>query len=189
MQLRQRSYRRIERQQLTGALAIALGGLFALGCGGQQKTTEEAVVTETPATEILRIGRSWVSTRPSDGILSPPAAISVFHTTVTSRIALTGDSAEETLTFHEEVSLRSGGEVTCDTTFHHPLAYRFGRRHGDAALEVTRPPLSGQRSCQGSHPEPMLSAPGYRMLMVLNADTLTVTEPKTDRSTYLPAPE
>lgn len=141
---------------------------------------------ETPADEVLRISANWISVQPTKGILSPPSPISVIRGSVTSRIHLTKRDAEEELTIAEDVELRSGGRVTCESTFRHPIALRFGRKGEEAAVEIARPALNGRRVCQGRHPEPDLVAEPIVTLFVLRSDQLVAVEPKTDGRSYLP---
>jgi len=141
---------------------------------------------ETPADEILRIGANWTSVQPIKALLSPPSPISVIRGSVTSRIHLTKRDAEEELTIAEDVELRSGARVVCESTFRHPLSLRYGRKGGEPAVEITRPALNGRRVCQGPHPEPDLVAESIVTLFVLRSDQLVAIEPKTDGRSYIP---
>ncbi len=182
MRLRERS-RRVDgwRRRLS-----AIGLLFALGCGGGNAPTVAPPQTETPADEILRISANWISVQPVKALLSPPSPISVIRGSVTSRVHLTKRDAEEELTIAEDVELRSGARVVCESTFRHPISLRYGWKGGEAAVEITRPPLNGRRACQGRHPEPDLVAESIATLFVLRSDQLIAVEPKTDGRSYIP---
>jgi hypothetical protein len=103
-------------------------------------------------------------------------------------VTLTPDSAREELTIQEHVQLRAGGAVDCQTTLTHALGVRYGRRQGEAAVELLRPPLHGARVCSlGTHPEPVLKQPEHRALFVLRADALVAVEPPLEKLKYLPS--
>jgi hypothetical protein len=161
--------------------------LFLLSaCGGQQEAVEAPVSTEGPGDEIRRVAITWTSTEPTKGILSPPSPISVFHTTTRSVVALRRDDAREELTIWEELELRNGATIRCSNKFVHPLKVRYGRKRGEAAVEITRPVLRGQRSCDGAHPEPEFNVPSRVARFALRSDRLVAVEPVTDKRTYLP---
>src|SRR5690606_17747072 len=127
---------------------------FAVSCAPSKDAKRPAVELQSAADEILRIGETWSSAHSEKGILSPPSKISVFTTVVRSEITLSEHGASEVLLIQEEITLRTGGTVACETRFEHPLRLKWGRRQGEAAVKVSRPPISGLRSCNGSHPEP-----------------------------------
>lgn len=166
--------------------ALAMILLLAPACGGGNQSAPPPIQTMTAADEVLRVSDVWTSVQPNQGILSPPSKISMFRGTRSSEIRLTESSATERFTIEEEVELRSGGKVRCRTTFEHALALRWGRKAGEPAVELTRPALSGARSCDGIHPDGDLSEPALRALMVLRSDQLVVIEPLVDQRKFLP---
>ncbi|NLE85272.1 MAG: hypothetical protein GX607_02620 [Myxococcales bacterium] len=168
---------------LVGAVA-----LFA-ACGGKEPAAPPPVAVETPADEVLRIGERWTSTSEQRGLLSPPSPVSVFVVREVSEITLSPTSGREVLTIEEELELRDGGALLCQTRFEHPLTVRWGRRDTDAAVELRRPGVTGARQCQGgSHPEPTLERPARAARFVLRSDNLVAIEPPTDDRIYLPLP-
>lgn len=172
-------------------LALALVGSLttATGCGGREAPPPQPPLQEAPADEILRIGERWLASSQQRGLLSPPSPISVFVVREESRIELHPNSARESLLIEEELDLRDGGKLLCQTRFEHSLGLRWGRRENEAAVELRRPPLRGTRACQGgTHPEPFLERPGGPVRFVLRSDTLTAVDPPREERQYVPLP-
>lgn len=162
------------------------GGL-ALACGAGDPPPKPPVARETPADEILRIGSQWTSSRPDQGILSPPAKISMFRSQRKATLSLSPSSASETVVLSEDVELVAGGKVHCQTEFEAPLKARYGRRNGEAAIELSSSDFQVERRCNGAHPDPYLRLSAWRRVLVLRSDQLVVVEPTTDKSVFLPA--
>jgi hypothetical protein len=168
------------------ALGIAVLCLTQ-ACGAGQEKGGDPVVTQTAADEILRIASRWTAELPEQGLLSAPSPVSMFKNTRTSVLLLTPDGAQEQLTVQETLQLRAGGVVRCATTIEHQLHVRYGRRQGEAAIEIERPAIHSPRSCaDGTPPEPLLDEPKRRALFVLRADTLVAVEPPLEKRKYLP---
>jgi len=160
---------------------------FTQACGGGQKQSAAPVVKQTAADEILRIASRWTAELPEQGMLSAPSVVSMFKNTRTSILFLTATAAQEQLTINETLQLRAGGVVRCATTVEHQLHIRYGRRQGEAALEIVRPAVHSPRTCaEGTPPEAMLDEPERRALFVLRADTLVAVEPPLEKRKYLP---
>jgi hypothetical protein len=179
------------RRALRAAFALSCVAIAAApmsGCAGGQRKAEVPVQKESPGDEIRRIATTWTNVDPAKGILSPPSPISVFHTSTRSVITLKSGQAHETLTIEEELELRTGATVRCSQRFEHPLGVRYGRKLGEAAVEITRPRLSAVRSCEGAHPEPEFRQPARVTRFVLRSDRLVAIDPATDGRTYLPEP-
>lgn len=167
------------------AFAFGLAAAALTGCGADKKETATPVQIQTSADEILRIGETWATTVPNKGILSPPSKISVFKTHTKSELTLSKNGGKEVLTISEEVQLRSGGSVSCSTRFEHNVQLRWGRRRGEAAVEITRPQVTGQRHCEGLHPEGAIAQSEKKALFVLRSDNLIAIEPKLDKRVYI----
>jgi len=165
--------------------AALLLGLTA--CTGQKQEAEAPVAIEGAGEELRRVAVVWNSTEPTKGILSPPSPISMFHATTRSVVTLNRDSAQEELTIWEELELRSGTTIHCANKFVHPLTVRYGRKNGEAAVEMTRPALRGARTCDGAHPDPNFNVPRRVARFALRSDRLVAVEPSTDKRVYLPA--
>lgn len=171
--------------------ASVLLGLFASvllpGCGSDDPAPRAPVAEETPADQVLRIGRTWSSTRHDKGLLSPPSPINVFEIGEDSRLALEPKRAHETLVIEETVKLRSGVLLVCRTTLENDLGIRWGRREGEPAVELTRKALSTPRLCdRPGHPEPLIQRPASSVRFVLRSDNLIAVDPATDGRVYLP---
>lgn len=168
--------------------------LFALcvvlvpACGGGQKKAKP-VERQTAADEILRIAAHWTSVVPEQGLLSPPSAVSMFQKSRASHIVLSRSGGRETLVIEEDLQLRAGGEVHCSTKVENELSVRYGRRHDEAAVEITRPAIHTPRACSGFHPEGALNEAAKTALFVLRADTLVAVEPPLEKRKYLPGTE
>jgi hypothetical protein len=164
--------------------------MVLLGCGGGHKEVEEPTRQETAAEEIRRIATTWSLTEPSKGILSPPSPVSVFHIVTRSVISLAPSGAKEELTVWEDLEMRDGSRVKCANKFSHGLGVRYGRKLGEAAVEITRPALGGLRTCEGGqHPDPEFRAAEKTARFVLRSDRLVAVEPATDGRIYIPGAE
>ncbi len=165
---------------------IVLGGALALACGGGGGPSETPVRKESPADEVGRIGHEWKATTADQKLMSPPSPLSMQRSQRESTLTLTAQSVREDFVVSEELELRTGQHVHCQTTFSHALKARWGRKNGEAAVELIRPQLQATRNCDGPHPEPVLAEPARRALLVLRSDVLQVVEPATDKRQYLP---
>lgn len=165
---------------------MALGALSSTACGGSQKEPPPPIEKESAAQEVLRIGDVWTSIQPEKGILSPPSKISLFRTHRKSELRISENRVVETLTIEEEAQVRDGPMIRCSTQFNHALGHRWGRQQGQAALELVRPALVGDRHCDLPHPEGPISEPARRALFVLRSDNLVAVEPVVDQRTYIP---
>lgn len=178
--------RPIERSLRSAALCATLSALAFGGCGGKKQEAETPVLRQTARDEILRVGEQWQSVLPEKGLFSPPSPISVFENRRISTIRLSAEGASEELVLEEQISLRAGGSISCRTVFEHALSMRYGRKQGQAAVELTRPALSGPRSCDAPHPDGAISEAASRALFVLRADNLVAVEPPLEKRKYIP---
>ncbi len=178
---------RVTPARLAALLALSASCLAA--CGGEAPEARAPIAKETPADEILRIGKTWTSTAKQRGLLSPPSVISVFEVREESTIELSPTEARESLVVVENIRLRTGERIACETTVNHALELRWGRREGEAVVELTRPPVSTPRVCdKPGHPEPLLERPFGAARFALRSDSLVAIEPATDDRVYLPGP-
>lgn len=169
----------------TTILLLAAGLLSA--CGGDEQPARAPIAHETPATEVLRLGKVWSSMTSEKGLLTPPSPISLFEVSEESRITLAPESASEELIVSEKVKLRSGVELHCSTTIKHDLGVRWGRREGESAVELTRPAVSAPRVCdRAGHPDPTITREGGPVRFVLRSDNLVAVDPATDGRVYHP---
>lgn len=169
--------------------ACSLALLLSVACAGRKNTPPPTVATETAEAEVTRISHVWTSTQTEKTLLSPPSSVSVRAQSRTSRVEFGASGAREALVIAERFDLRAGGSVRCETRFEHAIELRWGRKAGDAAVEMTRPPLSGARSCEGTPPEPQLTEPARAALFVLGADQLVAVEPALEERIYRPVSE
>lgn len=167
--------------------AIFLAGSMQLSCGSSDTPPAKTVARETAELEISRISSVWISTEIDKTILSPPSPLSLSASTRTSTLFFEPGAVRETLSVEEVLDLRSGGRVRCRTHFDHEVGFRFGRKEGEAAVELLRPALSSQRGCDGNAPEPVLAEAARRVLLVLRSDQLVAIEPPLDQRVYRPS--
>jgi len=167
------------------AATVALSVSLLNACGGDKKEHVAPVKMQTAAEEVLRIGETWASVTPEKGILSPPSKISVFETHSTSELRLAKEGGTEVLQIAEEIKLRTGEVVRCTTRFEHSVVVRWGRRQGEAAVEITRPQVTGPRNCDGLHPEGPIAQSSKKALFVLRSDNLVAIEPRLDKRVYI----
>ncbi len=177
-----------QSKSLILACALAAAPLAA-ACGGDEPEARAPIARETPADEVLRIGKVWTATSENRGLLSPPSPISMFDVREQSTLDLSAAAAYEVLVVEEDVRLRSGVRLLCKTTVQRDLGLRWGRREGEAAAELRRPALSAPRVCDNpGHPEPVLQRPAGATRFVLRSDNLVAVEPATDGRVYIAAP-
>lgn len=163
--------------------------LGPLACGPREAAPPPPVVQETPADEILRIGERWLATTKQRGLLSPPSPISVFAVVEESRLTLAREGAREEVLVEEQIELREGGAIRCLTRFEHDLGLKWGRRQGEAAIELRRPAATAPRQCEGGqHPEPILQRPAGAARYVLRSDNLVAVEPPLEDRLYIALP-
>lgn len=165
-------------------LSLALLFPSLTHCGGSAQGPAPPPKVETSADEILRIGTTWVNVELQKEILSPPSPISMSSTRRESEITFAEGAASEHLIIRENLELRSGGTIECETQFTHSLSLRWGRKQGQAAVELVRPALSGPRSCTGVHPDGDISEDSRPALFVLRSDNLVAVEPLVDQRSY-----
>ena len=161
-------------------------GLILGACAREKKVKPPPVRAQTPAEEVLRIGRNWNSSVIEKGILSKPSPVSFFRNRRTSELRLSETQADENLEIFEELELRGGKRIQCQSIFRTHLALRWFRRDGEAALEATRPAFKLKRNCSQPHQLAALEEPAHRALLVLRGDQLVAVEPKVDDRVYIP---
>ena len=168
---------------------VALGLLFAVGCGGEQQTQPDVVQKETPEDEILRIGRVWQSVSEAKGLRSAPDPVSVFEVRTQSTVAFTKGQpqAEEKIVVAERFEMRSGKKYVCQSEGSMRNRAEFGRFHGEAAVELRRPGLMLERRCDPpDFRELDLEIPAGGARFVLRSDQLVAFAPPLEKRVYLP---
>lgn len=177
------------RLLLTGALL----GLAILPCGCKEKQgpAAETVQRETPEDEILRVGTRWQATEEARGFQSPPSEVSVFDTRIQSVLVFERGkkSVVEGLTASENFELRDGTRVRCEGKVEVHSRVIYGRRHGEAAIQLERPGVRIPRRCSGGvPPDAALTVPRSVARFVLRDDQLVAVEPPLEKRVYLPIP-
>ncbi len=174
-------------------LRLGLCALLILpyGCKKQQGPPPSEVLAETPEDEILRVGTRWQATDEARGFQSPPSPISVFDTRVQSVLVFERGqkSIVESLTASEDFELRDGSRVHCEGSVELHTRVLYGRRQGEAAIQLERPRVRIPRRCSGgTPPDAALSVPRSVARFVLREDQLIAVEPPLEKRVYLPIP-
>ena len=170
-------------------LVPVLVALQLAACGGANEAPREPVRHETPADEIMRIAKVWQATTLDEGLRSEPDPISVFRRRIQSTLEFQNDQrqVEEQLDIEESFELRNGDRFECRARAKRRYAALFGRRSGEAAVQLERPQLTLVRSCSPpAFPEPELAVGGSTTRFVLQGDRLKAFEPPLDKRMYLP---
>jgi hypothetical protein len=168
-------------------LAIAATVLSA--CGAPPNTGPSKPKEETPEEEVLRVARHWQSEQQERGFLPAPSAVETFERSIGSRLKLTrgGTTAEERIVVKEKLMLRDGTRLSCEASGGAHTNLRYGRHKGQAALELSRPPVVLTRNCNGTPPEVAIEMPGGPARLELRSDQLYTYEPIGDERVYIPA--
>ncbi len=171
----------------SAGVATVIGLSLALsGCTGSKKANLPLVRAQTPAEEVLRIGKSWNSSVLDKGILSKPSPVSFFRNRRTSSLELSQSAVLEKLIISEELELRDGSRIQCETRFKKALSFRWLRTSGEAGIEITRPAFKAKRNCSAKSPQQFIEEPSATVLLVLRGDQLVAIEPKVDDRVYIP---
>lgn len=170
-----------------GRLAIGCGLLAS--CGGTPPPPPAPPVAQGPDDAILTIASRWEARHVDKGLRSKPSPIASFERTIVQRLELRKGAEESVLSslYDERFALRDGTEVRCGTQIGIPLQVSYGRRQGEAALELGWGPLELQRACDPPDSRiPPLTEPAGRSRFVLRSDQLVGVEPPLEKRSFLP---
>jgi hypothetical protein len=123
------------------------------------------------------------------GFKSSPSKIASFDRQIVTEIQLAKgqDSAARRSSYLEGFSLRDGTEVECSTVVETRVEVAYGRKAGEAALELGWAPLLIERVCNTpGAPIPQLEEPAGRSRFALRSDQLVGIEPALEKRTFLP---
>ncbi|MEZ4374640.1 MAG: hypothetical protein R3B07_27740 [Polyangiaceae bacterium] len=175
----------------SAALWLCLLALLPCGCKKKQCQEAQTVRAETAEDEILRVGARWQATQEARGFESPPSNVSVFNTRVQSVLVFkAGEQAVvEGLSATEDFELRDGTRIHCEGQLEVHARVFYGRRGGEAAIQLERPRVRIPRRCSGgAPPDAALSLPRSVARFVLRDDQLIAVEPPLEKRVYLPIP-
>lgn len=164
-----------------------LAGVAA--CAGPPPEAAPDLRPESPADEILRVGGVWQTTYERRGFESEPSPVALFTQRVESTLDLSSDAAtpSETLKVQESFELRDGRRFECRASALVKVGVRFGRKAGEAAVEVTRPSVALDRTCRPpGAPVELVSVPSGPARFVLRSDRLVAFDPPLEKRIYLP---
>ncbi len=169
--------------------ALAIAASMIAACRAPQGPSPEQPKEETPEEEVLRVALLWGSQQEERGFLPAPNPIETFERTIGSQLKLARGvaSAEERILVKEKLMLRDGTRLICEASGGAHATLRYGRHKGQAALELSRPPIVLTRNCNGAPPEVAIEMPGGPARLELRSDQLVTYEPLGDARIYLPA--
>ena len=130
------------------------------------------------ATELTKSLRSFPS----------PIAVYRMQAKSTVRFAAGKDWTQEHLEVDEVFEMRDGTQYVCHAEARTRVDLAFGRRHGEAAVEMRRPATRLVRACNPpGFSEPELELPESRARFELKGDQLVAFDPPVEKRVYLPA--
>jgi hypothetical protein len=175
--------------RLTRLARLTSAAVVAVGCGGGEPEAVAPIERESPAEQILRVGKTWEARWAEQGFRTAPSPISLFDTRVTSRLFLARGkkTAREAIVFEGSFKLQNGTAYSCRGSAETTVSLAFGDRAGEAAVEVLRKALRVSRTCdKPGFPEPEFTVPEARARFALRGDKLVGFDPPTERREYLP---
>jgi hypothetical protein len=137
----------------------------------------------------LRIGRVWEVRDTQKGFRDPPSPIALFDVAIHDTLTLTPGkpTGTEELHFDEALKMRDGSSGRCQADATVTVAVRYGRRGGDAAVQIDRPSLRAQRRCQPPGiAEPVLESGPVSARFVLRGDQLVAFQPAAEKRRFIP---
>jgi hypothetical protein len=162
---------------------------LVVACGPGVAEPPSAPRRETPADEILRVAEVWQSTAHEKSLLSPPSPVSVadVNTESTVRFSRDGKQAKERLIFRERFQLHDGRTFECGASAELELGVAWGRRRGEAAVQLTRPAATVLRRCvPEGFGDATLEPSAGPARFVIRADRLLAVDPPLEKRVYLP---
>lgn len=140
--------------------------------------------------EILTVAKVWRTIEKTRGARPAPNQVSLFEIELETDIELVAGkgAAKEHVEVRERFEMRDGRRYTCKAEHTGHLVARFGRRDGEPAVELSRPPIRLARQCSPAdfyEPEIQLGAEGSRFL--LRDEQLVGFVPVGEKRVFLPA--
>ncbi len=158
-------------------------------CAPTTEPTSLPVQEETPEAEILRVGSIWEARQGGKSFRSAPDPVAVAELETISVLALErgAKQAKEEIELTERFQMRAGGEFICRARGGARVGVRYGRKSGQPALEVTRPPVRVTRECNPpDFPDPEVELASGTARFILRGDRLTAFAPPLEKRVYLP---
>ncbi len=172
------------RSELGFLLVLAL-----VGCRPRDRDAEAPPARLSAEQEVLAIAPVWQALEEEHGARGPNQKISVFdlkqRTTLTLREGQR--TAEEKIEVKERFEMKNGAVYECRARGLAKVQVRFGRKAGEAALEVQRPSMLLPRTCAPSDfPERELQLSGGTSRFLLQDERLVGFAPPSERRVFLP---
>jgi hypothetical protein len=167
--------------------AAALVGMV-LGCAETASVPPSKPLQERPEEAIISVSRKWEARYSERGLRPSDSPIASYDRQFFSRIELVRQavSISETLRFTELYVMRSGGQVHCAGQLEFDNAVTFGRKDGEAALELSWPDLEIPRLCDSEEVSEKFVRSAGKAVFALRSDQLVPIAPATERRTFLP---
>lgn len=170
------------------AVALLLTLVLA-GCGGREREAEAPEQRLGAEAEVLAISSVWQALEEAHGTRGPKDKIAVFdlkqRSTLTLREGQT--EGEEKVELKESFEMKNGARFECRARGLVKVRVRFGRKHGEPAVEVRRPSMVLARTCQPSDfPERELQLPGSASRFLLQDEQLVGFAPPSEKRVFLP---
>lgn len=164
--------------------------LAVLGCGSKPPPTAVAPKHVSAEDEILGVAKVWRTMEKTRGARPAPNRVSVFEIEIETNVELSPGkgTAKEQIEVRERFEMRDGRRFECNAEHTSQLKARYGRRDGEPAVELSRPPIRLVRECTPAgfyEPEIQLGAEGSRFL--LRDEQLVGFVPVGEKRVFLPA--
>lgn len=163
--------------------------LLVAACGGQSAEAEAPPPKLTAEAEVLGISKVWQALEEEHGTRGPKHKVAVFDLKQRSTLTLTAGqrTGEEKIEIKEHFEMKNGAVYECRARSVVKVSVRFGRKNGEPALELQRPPVLMARTCQPTDfpdGEIQLSGGGSRFL--LQDEQLVGFAPPSEKRVFLP---
>jgi hypothetical protein len=137
----------------------------------------------------LRVAKVWQATAHDKSLRSPPSPVSVAEVGTQSTVHFSPDGkrATESLLVSERFEMHDGSEFQCETRGKLELGVSWGRRRGEAAVELARPAVMLARRCTpAGFDDAALEPAAGPARFVKRDDRLVAVEPPLEKRVYLP---
>jgi hypothetical protein len=163
---------------------------LAFGCASKAPPPDTAPKSVSAEDEILGVAKLWRTMEKTRGARPASNQVSTFEIEFDTSVTLLPGkgAAKETIEVRERFQMRDGRTYECTAEHSGQMKARYGRRDGEPAVELSRPPVRLVRKCQPAdfyEPEIQLGAEGSRFL--LRDEQLVGFQPPGEKRVFLPA--
>jgi hypothetical protein len=163
---------------------------LALSCGPKASPPDAAPKHISAEDDILQVAKVWRNGEKTRGARPPPSKIAIFEIDFETTITLVPGKGggEEHIEVRERFETREGRQFECRAEKTSPIRAKYGRRKGEPAVELSRPPIRLSRQCKPPdfhEPEIQLGTEGSRFL--LQDERLVGFQPVGEKRVFLPS--